>query len=216
MKIIGIAGGSGSGKTTFARKVMTKLPSEKVNLLHMDSYYLHEQPVDFFTKSGKPNFDHPSSFDWELLRHHISKLKDGYSIEVPVYDFKTSSRLLTTEIMSPKPIVLFEGIFSLFDQVIRDQIDIKCFLHVDADIRFTRRLNRDVTERGRSLESVTAQYYETVRPMYQKFLAPQQQYADFIVGEETDVAADILASKLADFIKSYAPMEELISSNSYV
>lgn len=216
MKIIGIAGGSGSGKTTFARKVMAKLPSEKVNLLHMDSYYLHEQPSEFFTKSGKPNFDHPSSFDWALLQQHISMLKEGYSIEVPIYDFKTSSRLETTCNLSPKPIVLFEGIFSLFDQAIRDQLDIKCFLHVDADIRFTRRLNRDVTERGRSLESVTSQYYETVRPMYQKFLSPQQQYADFIVGEETDVAADILASKLTHFINEAASIEKLITTNSYV
>ncbi len=215
MKLIGIAGGSGSGKTTFAMKVMAKLPANKVNLLHMDSYYLHDQPEEFFTKSGKPNFDHPSSFDWKLLRSHLKTLRDGGSIEVPVYDFSTSMRLEETELLTPKPILLFEGIFTLFDQTIREILDIKTFLHVDADIRFTRRLNRDVQERGRSLESVTSQYYETVRPMYQKFLAPQQQYADFIVGEETDVAADILASKLNDFIKDEEAIQNLIDHNSF-
>ncbi|EQC43426.1 uridine kinase [Bacteriovorax sp. Seq25_V] len=215
MKLIGIAGGSGSGKTTFAMKVMSKLPANKVNLLHMDSYYLHDQPKEFFTKSGKPNFDHPSSFDWDLLRTHIRTLKEGGKIEVPLYDFTTSARLQDTEVMSPKSILLFEGIFTLFDQEIRDMLDIKTFLHVDADIRFTRRLNRDVQERGRSLESVTSQYYETVRPMYQKFLAPQQQYADFIVGEETDVAADILASKLNDFIRDEESMQKLIDRNNF-
>lgn len=215
MRIIGIAGGSGSGKTTFAKKIIAKLPSDKVNLLHMDSYYLHDQPEEFFTSSGKPNFDHPSSFDWELLRNHLHQLKDGHAIEVPTYDFKTSARLPQTIHMSAKPLILFEGIFTLFDSEIRKILDIKTFLHVDADIRFTRRLNRDVVERGRTIESVTSQYYETVRPMYQKFLAPQQQYADFIVGEETDIAADILASKLNDYLKEDASIYQHLINNQY-
>ncbi len=196
MYIVGIAGGSGSGKTTFAKKVLKSIGEENAIILHMDSYYLNEPPKHIFTNSGSPNFDHPHSFDWELLNSHISDLKAGKTIECPRYDFKTNSRLSETTTVGPCQMVLFEGIFTLFDKEIRSMLDIKCFLHVDSDIRFTRRLHRDVNDRGRSLESVIAQYYETVRPMYQKYLDPQKQFADFTVGEETDVAADILGSKL--------------------
>ena len=128
------------------------------------------------------------------------QLKNGQSIESPVYDFKTNSRTEEVEVVNAERVILFEGIFSLFDKEIREMLDIKCFLHVDADIRFTRRLHRDVNERGRSLESVISQYYETVRPMYLKYLEPQKQFADFTVGEETDVAADIMAAKIRDFL----------------
>lgn len=213
MKIIGIAGGSGSGKTTFAKKVISYLPEEKINILHMDSYYLPDQPEEHFTKSGRPNFDHPEAFDWALLSKHLISLKNGEDIQVPIYNFKTSQREESSTTMSAKPILIFEGIFTLFDQEIRDILDIKTFLHVEADIRFTRRLNRDVTERGRSLDSVTKQYYETVRPMYEKFLAPQRNHADFIVGEETDIAAEILAARVKEFISSHNSFEFLIQSS---
>lgn len=200
MRLIGIAGGSGSGKTTFANKVIDLVKSDKLSVLHMDSYYLHDQPKHLETKSERPNFDHPHSFDWELLRSHFSMLKSGQNIQSPVYDFKTNSRTSDTEEVKAQNVILFEGIFSLFDKEIRESLDIKCFLHVDADIRFTRRLHRDVNERGRSLESVISQYYETVRPMYLKYLDPQKQFADFTVGEETDVAAEILAAKIRDYL----------------
>lgn len=200
MYLIGITGGSGSGKTTFAKKLLAQV-SEDIGVLHMDSYYLPSQPKSNVTKSGKPNFDHPDAFDWNLLRTHITTLKAGGKINTPVYDFTTSSRTEKTHTIGPCKVLLFEGIFTLFDQDIRDMLDIKSFLHVDSDIRFTRRLHRDVKERGRSLESVISQYYETVRPMYQKYLAPQRQYADFIVGEETDIAASILAAKVNDMLK---------------
>lgn len=196
MYIVGIAGGSGSGKTTFAKKVLKSIGEENAVILHMDSYYLNELPKEIYTNNGSPNFDHPHSFDWKLLNQHISDLKNGMAIDCPNYDFKTSSRAPETTRVEPSRMVLFEGIFTLFDKSIRSMLDIKCFLHVDSDIRFTRRLHRDVNERGRSLDSVISQYYETVRPMYQKHLDPQKQYADFTVGEETDVAADILGSKL--------------------
>jgi uridine kinase len=194
--IIGVAGGSGSGKTTFANKVLAELDPENTAILHMDSYYLNEQPKDNYTAEDKPNFDHPQAFDWDLLRTHIEMLKNGEGIDAPVYDFTTNSRLEETNIIKPVKMILFEGIFTLFDKDIRELLDIKCFLHVDSDIRFTRRLHRDVNERGRSLESVIAQYYDTVRPMYQKYLDPQRQFADFVVGEETTVAAQILSSRL--------------------
>ncbi len=200
--LIGIAGGSGSGKTTFAKKVMKGLNSSESSLLHMDSYYLPTQPKENFTSGGKANYDHPNAFDWNLLRHHLSELKQGHAIKCPIYDFSGSSRTEEYETVGPCKVVLFEGIFALYDQEIRDMLDIKTFLHVDSDIRFTRRLHRDVKERGRSLESVIAQYYDTVRPMYQKYLDPQRQYADFTVGEETDVASLILSARIKELTES--------------
>ena len=198
--LIGIAGGSGSGKTTFAKKVMKGISSYDASLLHMDSYYLPEQPLTNYTANGKPNYDHPNAFDWELLRQHLRELKEGHTIKCPIYDFKNSGRTDDFESVGPCRVVLFEGIFALYDQEIRGLLDIKCFLHVDSDIRFTRRLHRDVKERGRSLESVISQYYDTVRPMYQKYLDPQRQYADFTVGEETDVASLILSARIKELL----------------
>lgn len=199
--LIGIAGGSGSGKTTFATKVMKNINSSDSILLHMDSYYLPDQPKTNYTASGKPNFDHPDAFDWALLRHHLYELKHGRSIKCPKYNFATSSRTEEYEILGPCRVVLFEGIFSLYDLEIREMLDIQVFLHVDSDIRFTRRLHRDVKERGRSLETVIAQYYDTVRPMYQKYLDPQRQFANFTVGEETDVASLILSARIRELLE---------------
>jgi len=198
--LIGIAGGSGSGKTTFAHKVQERIGDQHSFVLSMDSYYLTNLPSELKTQKGNTNFDHPHAFDWELLNNHLAALKRGESIELPVYNFSSNARDIETITIVPNKIVLFEGIFTLFDKNIRKLLDIKCFLHVDSDIRFTRRLHRDVKERGRSLESVIAQYYETVRPMYQKYLDPQKQFADFTVGEETDVAADILAARIKEYI----------------
>ena len=195
MHIISICGGSGSGKTTFADKVRKSVDQE-VSILHMDSYYLPKLPKDLKTTSGRPNFDHPDAFDWKLLQQHILALKSGKKIKSPHYDFKKNARLKTSSVIEPTKVILFEGIFSLYNEEIRKMCDITAFLHVEADIRFIRRLHRDVEERGRSLDSVITQYYETVRPMYQKYLDPQRQYADFIVGEETDIAASILAAKV--------------------
>lgn len=198
--LVGIAGGSGSGKTTFAKKVMKRIDGPETCLLHMDSYYLNTLPASTYTSADKANFDHPDAFDWSLLREHIAKLKKGQSIESPRYDFVTCTRTSEVEEVGPCKVILFEGIFSLYDQEIRKMLDIKCFLHVDSDIRFTRRLHRDVKERGRSLESVISQYYDTVRPMYQKYLEPQRQYADFTVGEETDVASLILSARIKELL----------------
>ena len=203
MYIVGIAGGSGSGKTTFAHKLVEHVGKDELTLIHMDSYYLPSLPSHLKTSNGRLNFDHPEAFDWELLTKHLKLLKEGKSIQVPIYDFKTNSR--TSEVIETPPtkVILFEGIFALFDKQIRQELDILCFLHVDADIRFARRINRDVKERGRNLEDVIAQYYDTVRPMYQKFLDPQKQYADFTIGEETNVAASILSAKLRELLSHH-------------
>ncbi|WP_185903068.1 uridine kinase [Bacteriovorax stolpii] len=195
MHIISICGGSGSGKTTFADKVIKNVDQE-VSILHMDSYYLPRPPKELCTSTGRPNFDHPDAFDWDLLKEHLEMLRAGKTVKSPQYDFKKNARLKTSSIIKPTKVVLFEGIFTLYQEDIRKMCDITTFLHVEADIRFIRRLHRDVEERGRSLDSVITQYYETVRPMYQKYLDPQRQYADFIVGEETDIAASILAAKV--------------------
>jgi uridine kinase len=209
--LIGIAGGSGSGKTTFAHKLQDQSLAP-LSVLHMDSYYLpfDEIPEGLRRGERKANFDHPSAFDWELLQNHISSLKQGNSIEVPNYDFKTSSRLNTTTTLQPQKVLLLEGIFAIFDRFIRDCFDVKVYLHVEADIRFTRRLHRDTQTRGRSVDSVTDQYYATVRPMYKEFLEPQKEYADIIVGEETDVASNILAAKINEFF-----YREQIAINSH-
>lgn len=206
MFLISICGGSGSGKTTFTEKVKTysELP---ISVLNMDSYYLPKLPTHLKTSSGGYNFDHPEAFDWKLLKKHLQQLKQGKEIQVPCYDFKKSSRLKKTNSLKPTRVVLFEGIFSLYDKEIRELSDITAFLHVEADIRFIRRLHRDVDERGRSLDSVINQYYETVRPMYQQFLDPQRQYANFIVGEETDIAASILSAKVNELFETNSALK---------
>lgn len=207
--LISICGGSGSGKTTFTEKVST-FSSQQIAVLNMDSYYLPKLPQHLKTSSGGFNYDHPEAFDWKLLKKHLKMLKEGKEIKVPCYDFKKSSRLKQTTSLKPNKVILFEGIFSLYDEEIRELSDITAFLHVEADIRFIRRLHRDVEERGRSLDSVINQYYETVRPMYQQFLDPQRQYANFIVGEETDIAATILAAKVNELFSPLTKTPHLL------
>ena len=189
MFIIGIAGGSGSGKTTFARKVLARVADLGVSLVHQDSYYLP-------SGSAASNLDHPSAFDWELLRMHINELRTGRAVNAPVYDYNTFSRTSEVEKMGPCQAVILEGIYALSNPEIRALLDLKIFLHVDSDIRFIRRLHRDVRERGRNLDEVVRRYYETVRPMHHLHLEPTKQYADVVVGEETDIAADVIASRL--------------------
>lgn len=203
MYLVGIAGGSGSGKTTFAKKILQHLPqgSGSIALLHQDSYYL-PSPADHIKIHGEPNFDHPEAFDWVLLKQHLEALKRGERIDAPIYDFKTSRRTAETESVGPCQTILMEGIFTLWDAEIRNLFDLKIYLSVDADIRFIRRLHRDVKERGRTLDQVIRQYYDTVRPMHREFLEPTSQYADIIVGEETDIASEVIAARVHRFVAS--------------
>ena len=200
MFLIGVAGGSGSGKTTFAKKVVKLVNSDQVAHLHQDSYYLPQQPKEAFIK-GKANFDHPDAFDWPLLRSQLRALKEGKSITTPTYDFVAQTRSATTEVVGPAKVWVFDGIYALWDEEILAMMDLKIFLHVDADIRFIRRLHRDAKERGRSLDSIINQYYDTVRPMHSQFLEPTGQFADLTVGEETDVPAEVLASQIRAVLK---------------
>lgn len=210
MFIIGIAGGSGSGKTTFAKKVLQRVGnSPDLALLHQDSYYLPQPPVHLRVH-GEPNFDHPEAFDWALLKKHLTDLKAGGAVDVPVYDYKVSQRTNESEPVGPCKTILLEGIYTLWDAEIRELFDIKVFLNVEADIRFIRRLHRDVRERGRSLDSIIRQYYDTVRPMHHGYLEPTRQFADLVVGEETDIAADVLAARVKAVIdeSTAAPKKE--------
>jgi uridine kinase len=195
MYLIGIAGGSGSGKTTFAKRIIEKAADPHVALLHQDSYYLATPPAQPRVH-GEPNFDHPDAFDWPLLKDHLRKLRAGESVEVPVYDFTRNRRSGETESIGPCDKIIMEGIYTLWDPEIRSLFDLKIFLHVESDVRFIRRLHRDVRERSRTLDSIIRQYYDTVRPMHLGYLEPTRQYADIVVGEETDVAADVIAARV--------------------
>lgn len=195
MYIIGIAGGSGSGKTTFTKKVLTQVNHKSVGVLHQDSYYHAKPPADLKI-NGEPNFDHPDAFDWDFFREHLALLKSGKKVESPVYDYSGCKRTGKTQLVGPCKILIVEGIFTLWDESIRDLLDLKVYLHVESDIRFIRRLFRDLKDRSRTLEDIIRQYYDTVRPMHQLYLEPTKQYADISVGEETDTAAEMLAGMI--------------------
>jgi uridine kinase len=196
MFLIGIAGGSGSGRIFFAKVVFPE-----VALLHQDSYYLATPPPDLKVH-GEPNFDHPDAFDWHLLREHFARLKAGEQLAVPVYDYSTNRRTSDTERVGPCKAIILEGIYALWDAELRNLCDVKMFLHVDADIRFIRRLHRDVRERGRTLDSIIRQYYDTVRPMHREYLESTKQYADIVVGEESDVAAEVMAARIRQILNN--------------
>jgi uridine kinase len=202
MFLVGIAGGSGSGKTTFAQKITQRVNDSSVALLHQDSYYLPSPPDDL-KLHGEHNFDHPDAFDWALLKDHLARLKAGGQVAVPVYDYRQSRRTEETNLVGPCSVILMEGIFTLWDPAIRGLFDVKIYLDVEADIRFIRRLHRDVRERGRSLDSIIRQYYDTVRPMHHEFLEPTRAYADIIVGDETDIAADTIAARVSEIVREY-------------
>jgi uridine kinase len=195
MYIIGITGGSGSGKTTFTEKVLAQVSHKDVGVLHQDSYYLPKHPARL--KIGnEPNFDHPDAFDWELFRSHLGILRSGKKVDCPVYDYSSSRRTSKTKVIGPCKVLIVEGIFTLWDEPIRNFMDLKFYLQVDSDIRFIRRLFRDLKDRSRTLDDIIRQYYEAVRPMHQLYLEPTKQYADIVVGEETDSAANMLSAMI--------------------
>lgn len=180
--IIGICGGTGSGKTTVANRILESVSTDEVVFLQQDSYYrdLDQMPLDF---RRKVNFDHPEAIDNELLVEHLRALKRGEAVELPLYDFKTHARREETLHMKPRPIIIVEGILVFADQRLRDEMDIKVYVDTPDDIRFIRRLRRDVAERGRTAESVIEQYLATVRPMHMQFVEPSKRHADVIIPE---------------------------------
>lgn len=180
--IIGICGGTGSGKTTVANRILESVGTEDVIFLAQDSYYrdLAEMPLDF---RQMVNFDHPDAFDNDLLVEHVQALKAGRTVELPVYNFKTHARSPQTLITRPKPIIIVEGILVFAEPRLLGEMDVKVFVDTPDDIRFIRRLRRDVAERGRTAESVIEQYLATVRPMHMQFVEPSKRSADVITPE---------------------------------
>jgi uridine kinase len=201
LMIVGISGGTGSGKTTAARKIMASLGARGVVYLQQDSYYrnIREMPMD---SRHHVNFDHADAFDGELLLAHLKLLRSGRSIEQPVYDYVTHSRKMRTLRVDPLPVIIVEGILVFVDERIRRLMDIKVFVDCDADIRFIRRLQRDMSERGRSVESVVNQYLATVRPMHLQFVEPCRRYADIILTEGgfNEAGVDLIVEKMRSFL----------------
>ena len=180
--VIGIAGGSGSGKTTVSQAILERVGRERIAYLPHDAYYkdLSHMPPE---KRHEVNFDHPNSLESELLTEHIIKLKQCKPIEMPVYDFKNHVRTSLVRTIDPHGVILVEGILIFGEKCLRDLFDVKIFVDTDNDLRFIRRLTRDITERGRSTESVITQYLNTVRPMHLEFVEPSKRYADVIIPE---------------------------------
>lgn len=195
--VIGIAGGSGSGKTTLARHILQRVGVHRIAYLPHDAYYkdLSELPP---TRRAEINFDHPDSLDTELLVQHVRQLKQGLAIDLPVYDFKNDARTSETIRIEPQPVIMVEGILIFADRELRQLFDVKIYVDTDADIRFIRRLERDLNERGRMPDSVIHQYLRTVRPMHLEFVEPSKRYADVIVPEGglNTVAMDMVAARL--------------------
>lgn len=180
MLIIGIAGGTGSGKTTVVRQIIDELPEGEVCVISQDSYYRDTTHLSM-EERVKINFDHPQAIDFELLCAHLRELKAGNSIEQPVYSFVEHNRTGETHTTYPKKVVIVEGILILTNKEIRDMMDIKLFVHADSDERLIRRINRDIKDRGRDIEEVLKRYQTTLKPMHQQFIEPTKEYADIII-----------------------------------
>ncbi len=199
--VIGVAGGSGSGKSTVTRQVLASIGPEMAAVVYQDDYYLdqtHMSPEE----RRKTNYDHPQAFDWPLMMQQVQALRRGESIEMPEYDFSLHNRSSKTITVKSAPVVVVEGLFALFDADLRKMMSLKIFVDTAADVRFIRRLQRDIAERGRSTESVIAQYLETVRPMHKQFIEPTKRHADVILPHGANgPAVDIITTKVLTLIR---------------
>jgi uridine kinase len=201
--IIGIAGGTGSGKTTVARSIYDRVGRDRIEWISHDSYYRNFEGLNPHEKHHI-NFDHPDSLETELLARHLDVLVKGSAVEVPIYDFTTHSRKSDTVRVEPRKVVIVEGILVLAEPELRKRIDIKLFVDTPSDIRFMRRLVRDIKSRGRSMESVIEQYMTTVRPMHEEFVEPSKRYADLIIpeGGENLVAINAIIARVEGLLAS--------------
>jgi uridine kinase len=199
--LIGIAGGTGSGKTTVANAIVKRVGEERIAIISHDSYYRDfvDLPKDILERQ---NFDHPDSLESELLVRHLKALKQGMVVETPIYDFKVHRRVAESRRVEPRKVILVDGILIYAEPELRKLFDVKIYVDTDADIRLIRRLKRDIAERGRTVESVVAQYESTVRPMHMEFVEPSKRYADLIVpeGGENMVALDFLFARLRELL----------------
>ena len=193
MLIIGIAGGTGSGKTTVVHQIMNELPQTEVGIISQDSYYKETHNLNF-DERALINFDHPRAIDFELLVKHLKELKEGKTINQPIYSFIKHKRTDDTIITHPRKVMIVEGILILAHQELRDLFDVKIFVHADSDERLIRRLKRDIAERGRDLDEVLNRYQNTLKPMHQQFIEPTKEFADIIIPNDkyNTVAIDVV------------------------
>jgi uridine kinase len=200
--VLGVAGGTGSGKTTVARAILDAVGEDRIVLIEQDSYY---RDVDWRSETEllHHNFDHPSALDNELLVSHIAALKAGHPIEVPIYDFVRHRRTTRTRRVEPQPVILLEGILIFVEASLRELLDFKIYVDTDADLRLIRRLGRDMAERGRSVQDVLRQYLETVRPMHLEFVEPSKRWADIIIpeGGENKVALEMVIAHVEQLLE---------------
>lgn len=200
--IIGIAGGSASGKSSIANEIYEYFKHEHtIKIIRLDDYYKDQSHLTM-EQRVKTNYDHPLAFDMDLLVKHLDLLKSNQSIEKPIYDFTVHNRSLQVEVIDPRDVFILEGLFVLNEAQIRERCDILIYVDTDADIRFIRRLKRDMQERGRSLESVCNQYLQTVRPMHEQFVEPSKKYAHIIIpeGSSNQVAVGLLITKISSIV----------------
>ncbi|WP_312117515.1 uridine kinase [Brevibacillus reuszeri] len=199
--LIGVAGGSGSGKTTVAKELFRQFQNDSVTMIEQDSYYKDQSHMSA-DERALTNYDHPFAFDNDLLLTHLQELLAGKAIEKPIYDFKLHNRRQEKVQVAPTDVIILEGMLILEDTRIRDLMDIKVFVDTDADVRIIRRIARDIEERGRSLDSVVNQYLNVVRPMHLQFIEPTKRYADVIIpeGGYNRVALDLLSTKIGNIL----------------
>jgi len=204
--IVGVAGGTGSGKTTVAQAILERVGRDRIAYIQHDSYYrdLSHLPLE---ERARVNFDHPDALENELLVQHLRQLCAGRPAEVPIYDFTTHTRRPETRTVYPHRVILVEGILIFADKTLRDMMDVKIFVDTDADIRFIRRLQRDIAERGRTMESVIRQYLETVRPMHLEFVEPSKRYADVIIPEGgfNTIAVEMVVARILAMLEESSP-----------
>jgi len=202
MLIIGIAGGTGSGKTTVVQQIMNELPSEEVGIISQDSYYRQTTGLSYEDRA-KINFDHPNAIDFELLATHLAALRAGNIIEQPVYSFITHNRTSDTVLTHPRKVMIVEGILILADVRLREMFDIKIFVYADSDERLIRRLKRDIAERGRDMEEVLNRYQNTLKPMHEQFIEPTKAHADIIIPHDryNTVAIDVVRAVIHQRLK---------------
>jgi len=205
--VLGVGGGSGSGKTTVVSKIVSRIGRKQILLIEHDSYYrdLSHLPLN---ERMKQNFDHPSSLETELLIRHLEALLEGYQVDLPVYDFESHTRSDETEKVQPRPIILVDGILIYSEKNLRDKMEVKLFVDTDDDIRLLRRISRDILERGRTLEGVINQYEKFVRPMHLEFVEPSKRYADIIIprGGENEIALDMVIALIQDKLNQKPPL----------
>jgi uridine kinase len=202
MLIIGIAGGTGSGKTTVVHQIMNELPTAEVGIISQDSYYRETSNLSYEERT-KINFDHPRAIDFELLTSHLKDLKAGKTIEQPVYSFVTHNRTDDVVLTHPRKVMIVEGILILSNAELRDMFDIKIFVHADSDERLIRRLKRDIAERGRDMEEVLNRYQTTLKPMHEQFIEPTKTFADIIIPNDryNTVAIDVVRAVINQRIR---------------